>query len=192
MTIYDLVFLAVFLTAVIAIVGVIVAAIRGQRRRALGGLRALGMFLTGYLVIVVVVSLTSPQRVLRLNEPQCWDDWCISVDRVEQTPADAGIAYVVSLRLFSRARGRTQRENGVSVYLLDDRGGRYEPQYDPQAVPFNVALAPGEAVTARRRFTVPADVFHPGLVVAHGRFPGMFIIADGQSLLHKPSVVRFP
>ncbi len=33
---------------------------------------------------------------------------------------------------------------------------------------------------------------HPGLVIAHRRFPGIFIIGDDQSLFHKPSVIQFP
>jgi hypothetical protein len=36
---------------------------------------------------------------------------------------------------------------------------------------------------------VPATAARPGLVVAHGSFPGMFIIGDAGSLFHKPTVV---
>ena len=191
MTIFDLLFIATFFAAVIMLVAMAVAGVRGRRPRALRVLRALVVFIAAYLVVVVVVSLASPARVFQLREPQCSDDWCISVDYVQQTVAGAGVSYTTTLRLFSRARRRAQRENGVSVYLLDDRGRRYEPTDDPKAVPLNVLLNPGESVLVTRRFILPADAHNPGLVVSHGRFPGIVIIGDGESLFHKPSIVRF-
>ena len=191
MTIFDLTFIGVFFATVITLVVAAVAAIR-RRRRARGLLRGLGVFLAVYLGVVVAVSLLSPRRIVRLGEAQCSDDWCLTVDHVDRTPAGPEILYTVTIRLFSRARGRAQRENGVRVYVLDDRGRRHGAQEDPRAVPFNVLLQPGDSVIAVRRFLVPADARNPGLVVARGRFPGLFIIGDEQSLFHKPSVVRFP
>ena len=148
--------------------------------------------LAAYLVTVAAASLTTPQRLIQMREAQCFDDWCIAVDRAVPTAAGRDVEYTVTLRVFSRARRRTQRENGVSVYVLDDRGRRYEPRDDPRAVPLDVQLRAGESVTTTRSFVLPADAENPGLVVAHARFPGMFIIGDNESLFHKPSVVRFP
>ena len=39
----------------------------------------------------------------------------------------------------------------------------------------------------RRRFRLPRWI---GLVVVHGGGPGRFIIGDGESLLHKRTVIR--
>jgi hypothetical protein len=192
MTTFDVIFIIAFLATVVLLMATVVATIGGRLRRALGRLLGLGVFVTVYLAVVIVVSLTSPQRLFAVNEPQCFDDWCISVDHVGQTPARARVSYAVTLRLFSRARSRAQRERGVNVYLLDDRGQRYEPRADPQAISLNARLDPGESLIATRRFTVPADIHNPGLVIAHKRFPGMFIIGDDQSLFHKPLVIRFP
>jgi len=192
MTIFDLIFIAVFFTTVIMLAVAAVAAIAGRRRRAIGALRSLSVLLAAYLVTVVAASFTTPQRLIRMREAQCFDDWCIAVDRAEGSPESENVVYAVTLRVFSRARRRVQRENGVAVYVLDDRGRRYTPRDDPRAVPLNVRLRPGESVTTTRTFVLPADTENPGLVVAHGRFPGMFIIGDDQSLFHKPTVVRFP
>jgi len=192
MTIFDVIFIAAFLATVVLLMSTVVAAIGGRRRSVLSRLLGLGVFVTVYLAVIVVASLRSPQRLFALNEPQCFDDWCVSVDDLEQMPAGTEVSYAVTLRLFSRARRRAQRENGVSVYLLDDRGRRYEPQADPHAIPLNARLDPGEALIAIMRFIVPADIHNPDLVIAHRRFPGMFIIGDDQSLFHKPSVIRLP
>lgn len=192
MTVFDLIFIGVFFTTLILLMAAAVAAMRGHGRVALGLLGGLGVCIAAYLVVVGVTSLVSPRRMIALNEPQCFDDWCVAVDQVDRTPAGTNSAYTVTLRLFSRARGRAQRENGVNVYVLDDQGRRYEPQPDPQAVPFNQLLSPGESVRAIRRFLVPANAHNPGLVITHGRFPGLFIIGDEQSLFHKPSIIQFP
>jgi hypothetical protein len=190
LTLFDLIFIGVFLTTVTILLATAVAAVRGNHQRAL--LRGLGGLIGVYLAVVIAVSIVSPRRSIPLKEPQCFDDWRVSVDRVDRTAAGMDVSYAVTLGLSSRARARAQRENGVSVYVVDDQGRRFEPREDPQDVPFNVLLHPGESVNATRRFLLPADARGPGLVIAHERFPGIFIIGDDQSLFHKPSVIRFP
>lgn len=192
MTLFDLIFIGVFLVTVTILLATAVAAVRENRQRALGLLRGLGGLIGVYLAVVIAVSIASPRRLIPMKEPRCFDDWCVSVDRVDRTPAGTEVSYAVTLRLSSRARARAQRESGVSVHVLDDRGRRFEPREDPQDVPFNVLLHPGESVDATRRFLLPADVQGPGLVITHERFPGILIIGDDQSLFHKPSVTRFP
>jgi hypothetical protein len=189
MTLYDLIFVAVFFATLGLVVAAATSAIRGKGRQAVRTLRGLGIFLAGYMVVVAIVSLTSPQQVVRLNQPQCFDDWCISVAHVEQTTLGAEVSYAVTLRLSSRALRRPQRESAVSVYVLDERGRRYDPADAPGAVPLDVLLEPGESRSTTRIFTLPTDARRPGLVVAHGWFPGLFIVGDGQSLFHKPIVV---
>lgn len=192
MTLFDLLFAVVFLASVLALLAAGVAAARSRRRRALGILGGWAAGFGIYLAAVIAVSLASPRRVVPLREPQCFDDWCISVDRVEASPEDAEVLYTVDLLLHSRARGRAQREKGVRVYVLDGLGRRFEAEPDPGAVPLDLLLGPGESAVATRRFRLPADAPTPGLVVAHGRFPGLFIAGDDQSLFHAPSVVQFP
>jgi hypothetical protein len=192
MTIFDLAFLVVALGTVAALAMSVLAALGGRHRRAARILGGLAVFLAAYLGLVVVVSLASPPRVLEMKEPQCSDDWCIAVDHVEQSSTGASRSYVVTLRVFSRARGRPQRERGVGVVLVDGQGRRFLPVDDPPAVPLDVRLAPGESVLATRRFTLPPDAHDLGLVVTRPRFPGVFIVADAQSLLHEPTVVRLP
>jgi hypothetical protein len=77
------------------------------------------------------------------------------------------------------------------VYVVDGRGDRFQAMADVSASPFNVLLGPGESVTTTRVFALPADVRDAGLVLEHGGSgPGLFIIGDDLSLLHKRTVVR--
>jgi len=191
MTIFDLVFVVVFLATVVMLVAAAVAAARRRRASATATLRKLGVFVGVYLGVVILVSLVTPRRVLSVGDDQCWDDWCIAVAKVRRTVTGNAVSYEVTLRVSSRARRRPQRERGVQVYLMDDRGRSYDPLPDQSAVPFSILLQPTEAVDVTRRFELPLDAHAPVLVVSHGGgFPGIVIIGDSESLFHKGTVVR--
>jgi len=191
MSIFDLLFIAVFLATVATLLWTAILAISGQGAAALALLRGYGICAGAYLGIVAVTSVFWPRTVLRVGDPRCFDDWCITVEKASRQPAGGGVSYTVTLRLSSTARRVFQRENGVVVYLADDRGRRYDPIPNRWEVPINVRLGPQESVTATRVFQAPADAHELGLVIAHeGGFPiGWFIIGD-ETWFHKPTIVR--
>jgi hypothetical protein len=191
MSIFDLLFIGAFVAtlAMTAMAGI--ALVRRRRAQAVTGLRRLGLFLGGYLGIVIAVSLASPRRVVPMGEDQCFDDWCIAVVKARHLSKNDSQTCEVTLRVSSRARRVTQRERDVRVYLLDGRGTRYDPIADPAADRFDIPLKPQEAANATRSFELPADARDLFLVVSHeGWFPSAFIIGDSESLFHKPTVVR--
>lgn len=193
MTIFDLAFGLLFLTGLGTLLVAGYHALRGRGTRAGGLLRRCGLTAGLYLATVAGVSLATPRHVVPLGEPQCSDDWCLSVvgSRREVTPQ--GPRLVVEFQLSSRARGVAQRERFVRVYVKDTMGVRYAPVPQTGEVPFDTLLEPGARVPASRVFILPAGVAIEGLVVARegaGRFPGCCIIGDEGSLLHKATTVR--
>jgi hypothetical protein len=194
-TIFDFLFIAVVFASLATLLTAAIAAIRGHRAHALAILRKFAVCAIAYLSIVVVVALFSPQRVLNIGEPWCFDDWCLSVENVSRTPVPPLVSYNVSLRIFSQARRVSQRAKGAWICVIDQRGNRYAPEPDPSAVPLDVLLQPGESVTTSRLFKLPADAAGLGLITSHGGpacFPGCFIIGDSASLFHKRTFVRLP
>lgn len=191
MTLFDLLFLAVFFATLAMLVLAGLTALRRRRSQSVAILRRLGIFAGFYLAIVILVSLVSPRRVLNVGDDRCWDDWCMAVSDVRKTSADTGSRYIVTIRISSRARRAPQRGRGTHVYLMDDQGRRYDPIPDPAAIPFDILLQPREVVTTTRVFELPAEAQDPVLVATHGGgFPGWFIIGDSASLFHKRIVVR--
>jgi len=190
LSIFDLLFILVVLTSAATLLVALTAALRGHFNRAGKILRNWAICAAAYIAIAFLVSFLLPRRVLNLHDLQCSDDWCIAVENVTRTPAAPEISVHIELRLSSRARRVSQRENGIIVYLTDDRGRRYHPAPDPSAIPFNVLLEPGQSVIASRSFKVPGDAVSLNLVVTHeGGFPiGRFII--GRSPFDKSTVVR--
>jgi hypothetical protein len=192
MTIFDLLFLALVLATLITLLTSLVTALRGRGARALRILRNLGIAAAIYLVIVAAVGLFSTERVLRVGDPWCFDDWCLSVENVSHAPAPPFVAYTVSLRLFSQAKGISQRAKNAWIYIIDEHGNRYAPDPDPTATPLDVLLGPGQSVTTTRIFRLPAGSGGLGLITGHGGpvNPGKLVIGDESSLLHKPTYVR--
>jgi hypothetical protein len=193
MTLFDLIFILVFLASAVTLLTAAFAAVRGRGAKALRIVRTYLICLAVYMGIVATVAVATPQRIVHLGESRCFDDWCITVEHADHKPAPAGILYVVTLEVSSRAKRVAQRDNGVNVYLTDALGRRFDPAPAPSAIPLNVLLHPGEAVETERTFTVPNDARDVGLVVGHDGpcFPGCFIIGD-QSLVHKSPIVPLP
>jgi hypothetical protein len=191
MSIFDLLFIVVFLASLLTLLTASVLALRKQGSRALRTLRNFAICFAIYVTIVCVVALTTPQRVYAVGEDRCFDDWCIAVEDSVRAPAPGGILYTVTLRLSSHAGRASQREKGVRVYLTDALGRRFDPNPDPSATPFDVLLAPGQTVQSKRAFLVPPDAHDVGLALSH-EGPGWLIIGDDGNPLHKHAVMRLP
>jgi len=190
MTVFDLLFIALFLTSVATLLWAAVLVLGGRGARALRIFRAWAIGAAIYLGVVALTSIFWPRRVLSVGQPECFDDWCIGVDSFARTPGQGTITYVVTLRLSSRARRAPQREQNVVVYLSDARGRRYNPAPAGAAAPFDVRLQPEESVAAARAFEVPADAQGLGLVITHeGDFPIGWFIIGYETWFHKPAIV---
>lgn len=191
MTIFEPLFILLFLSAVASLLLAGVAALSGQRSRALRILRRLVTSAGAYFTIVLLVALFSVPPVHRVGEPICFDDWCLTVADAKQTPAGAAQSWHVSLRISSRAKRIEQRENYAAVFLTDARGGTYRPDPATATVPLDSRVGPGESVDATRTFTLPPDATDVRLVFTHeGGFPiGALIIGENQ-LFHRTTVVQ--
>jgi hypothetical protein len=209
MSIFDLLFILVFL-ATVAVLAAALIALLLRRGRAAGRLLAgWAAFILLYLGAVAAVSLASPQRVVAMGEKRCFDDWCVAVEDVvrvselgagEQSVTANGVFYVVTLQLSNRARGRAQRASSAAIHLLDGQGrvfdlsalgqAAYEAQHGA-AAPLTTSMPVGGSFTTVQVFDLPLDAREVGLTVEHpvGFSPGWFIIGDESSLLHKPTIV---
>src|ERR1700741_1553704 len=135
MSLLELSFLLAVLVSAITLIAVVVLTFRGRRRQALTLVGVFGICVVSYLAAGVLISFAAPQRILRVGEPWCFDDWCLSVEQVNRASGPVENSYLVSLRIFSRARRVAQRANGAWIYLIDDRRHLYPPHPDPSAVP---------------------------------------------------------
>jgi len=186
MTIFDLLFLTLTSVSVVTLLAALLA-LGGDRKRAGRILRTWGICFAAYMGVVAVSSALLPRRVAQVGEALCNDDWCLTVERAEREAE----AYRVGFSIESRALRVTQREYGVSVYLTDAEGRRYDPRPSPADVPFEISIGPGQEIETTRTFDVPAGMRPVGLVVRHGSgFPIGWFIIGYETWFRKPTIVR--
>jgi hypothetical protein len=194
MTVFDLLFVLACLISAVPIAVAVISAVRGRLPRALKILRLYSICVAGYFAIAVAVAFLKPQRVISIGDPWCFDDWCLTVEKVDQTVGPSQVSYSVKLRIFSRAQRVTQRANGVWIYLIDDRGRRYSPDPAPSAMPLDALLRPLESAATLRVFHVPPEAWELGLITGHGGpYCGpmdVLIIGSGGCLFRKPTMIR--
>ena len=207
---FDLLFILMVLASAVTLLGLFALVLRRRWRLARRLLLGYASGALLYLGALVLVSTTTPERVLQLGEDRCFDDWCITVAGFTDLPAlgegpgrvrARGRFYVVELELSNQARGRSQRASSVALWLLDGQGRRHpvstvgqaawEAKHGPTAA-LTSTLALGERLGTVRVFDVPVDADALGLTVVHpvGFAPGWLIIGDDMSWLHRPTVFR--
>ena len=178
----------------IGVIGVGVSLARGERQRVRRGVAWLIGVWVVYLCVVIGVSLEQRQRVVAMGEPQCFDDMCFRVTRVEEVPGflirDGRRLLRVSVQVTNKGR-KAQSEGLVRAYLVDGQGRRWEMSPGVNGVQLTARVVGGNSVVSEPVFKVAADASGLGLVLTHGRWqPGVLVIGDSDSLLHRKTVAE--
>ncbi|HKC38211.1 MAG TPA: hypothetical protein VKC15_01575 [Gemmatimonadales bacterium] len=186
-----------FLGAVVAgaalIVLYVVARVTKREPFARITLRALlgGMGL--YVLLFLVVSLTSRTRVLAVGEEKhiceidCHLAYSVAATKSETLP-DGQVRHTVTVRVrfdeetisARRSRTATLTPNSRYVALVDAQGNQYQGSTDG----LRRALAPGESYTTAIAFDVPAEAKGLRLVLRNNDPETAFIIGHENSPLH--------
>jgi hypothetical protein len=178
----------------IGVIGVGVSRIRGERERVRRGVGWLVGVWVVYLCVLVGVSLSQPQRVVAVGEPQCFDEMCFTVSGVDELPdflnRDGRRLVRVSMRVANKGR-KMQSEGLIWAYLVDAQGRRWKESPGLNGVDLTVRVAGGGSVMSEPVFRVAANATRLRLVLTRGRRqPGVLVIGDSDSLLHKKTVME--
>jgi predicted NBD/HSP70 family sugar kinase len=210
MTLFDLLLILVVLATVVSLLTLAGALL--FRRWRIAQRLAIGLLSVWvvYLAAGTAIAVLSPQRILALGEDRCFDEMCFAVTGFQRTPAiespggttrARGVFYILDARVSSRSHGRAQREIGRQGLLVDQTGNSYEvSQEGMQALAgvegplpgLDTEVAPGQAVSTKLVFDVPADIGSPAFTLGTTIrfFPPLIILGDDEHFLHKPTIVR--
>ena len=167
----------------------------GMRRVA----RLLALYVAGYAGILVVVALALPRQTLEPRERECFDDWCAAGISAEPAAAsDAPCAFEAGTRVWtlrvgvsSVAKRVRQRALDAHALLEDGAGKEYSTCGSPLgAHALSDEIDPGESFDVVEPFVLPAGAEPAGVVISHGAFPGVLLIGDDQSFLHRRTLLR--
>src|SRR5476649_1482844 len=137
MTIFEPLFILLFLATVVTLITATVAALRGQRPRALRILRRLAIGAAFYFAVVLIVAAASVPPLHHVGETICFDDWCFGVADAKPTPAGAAKSWNVTMRISNRAGRVTMGERYVVVYLTDSQHRRFDPDPASATIPLD-------------------------------------------------------
>ena len=174
-------------------VGVAVSQWRGESQRVRRGIAWMAGVWALYLCVLAVVSMVQRQRILAIGESQCFDDMCFTVTGVEEVPGflirDGRRLIRVSVKVANRGR-KAQSEASIGAYLVDSQGRLWDESHGVNGNRLTARVSGEESVVSEPVFRVSADAKGLGLVLTHGRWqPGVLVIGDSDSWLHKKTVV---
>ncbi|HZR43860.1 MAG TPA: DUF4352 domain-containing protein [Ktedonobacteraceae bacterium] len=208
MTVGDLLFLLTVLIFLGSVFFVLYALLKHQVHLARNVSLIALLWIAGYLIAVLGVSLFTPQAVLRPHQEHCFDDMCFSVvsavtrKTLGSPPSQfttQGDYYLITVQLRNAGRGRAQKPSSTSFVLVDEQGNNYEvvskaegsigqnPAWDRQ-------LPAGTTATKVYVFDVPQTAKIRGLIVSEGGggFPLVLVLGDENSWLHQKTLMLLP
>ena len=190
------------LTAILAVLGTAATAIRliyllmrARRTQARRVLIRWGVGAAAYVMVSLGASAMRRERSIGLGERWCFDEWCISVDRVTHRNAAAGAIYTLDLQA-SNAGRRPQRALYPWMFVRDAEGRRYQPATPDWVASAEASIAPHESHRFSIDFHMPADARPLGFMTNHGSgtpcnlLPSLVFIGQGGCLFNKFDSIR--
>jgi hypothetical protein len=178
----------------LGVVGVAVSRARGERTRVRQGIAWLSGVWVVYLAVLIGVSVGQKQRIMKLGQPQCFNEMCFTVAGVEEVKGflirDGRRLMRVTVRVTNRGKS-TESDGLIRAYLLDAQGRRWEESAGVNGVGLTAEVAAGDSVISEPVFKVSGDATGLQLVFTHGwKQRGTLVIGDSDSVLHKKTVVE--
>ena len=177
----------------IGLIGLAVSLRRGERQRVRNGVVWLAGVWAVYPCVLLGVSLGQSQTVVAMGQPRCFDAMCFRVTQVEEVPGylirDGQRLLRVAVQVTNRGRA-AQSDGSIQAYLLDARGRRWSESKGVNGIGLNARVGAGQTILSEPVFKVAGDAAGLQLVFTHGwSQPGVLVIGDSDSLLHRRTVV---
>ena len=168
----------------------------------LGGIAT---WMSGYIILLFIGSFFSVERTLAFNEPKqycgfyldCHMHTSVTGARTTKTIGERsanGVFYVVTVKVFSNARGATLGLSTVDAHVVDAEDHTYTRDMQAEAQlasqpEFEKRIAPTESFEKEIVFDLPVDVKNPRLDMREGygidHAIEAVLIDDEDSILHK-------
>ena len=190
------------LAAILAVLGtaattlrMIYLLMRGRRPQARRVLARWGISALAYLMVSLSASALRPERSIGLGERWCFDEWCVSVDRVTSRSASIGTLYTLGLQTYNAGR-RPQRALYPWMFIRDADGRHYQPSTPDWATSVEASVAPHASHRFPVDFLVSANARQLGFVTNHGSgtpcnlLPALVFISQGGCLFGKFDSIR--
>ncbi len=188
--------LLLLLTAwtVVGALGITRRLLRGERETPKRHLLWIVATWTGYIALLLAVSLLQPARAFAPGEDQCFGEMCFAVVGIRTLPTfplrDDNHLLQIQIRITNSDRKRPHSEGPLRAYLRDAHGKIYLPLRGLSGNRLSSPVNPGTSVLSQPIFNVPVRASGLQLIFTHGRrLPELLSIGDPDSLLHQLAIV---
>jgi hypothetical protein len=188
--VFDLLAIAAVLALVVFVLRIAYLSLRGRLPQAGKLATRVAYCAAAYVAVSISVSAARPERSIGLGERWCFDDWCISVDRVSRQAAGADLIYTLDLQTYNAAR-RPQAALYPWMFVRDAQDRHFGPDGREWVGAVESSIPPHESLRFSVAFHVPADARQLSFVTNHGSgapctpLPSVLIIGQGGCLFHK-------
>ncbi len=191
-----LIFILTLLFSIFSAFSTIYFLLRKKRQKTKTSLFRFLTIIFCYGILLLIFSLTSQNKVLPLNQDKCFDEWCVSIIKIEKQISERQNLYVVTVRISNMGKGRAQKPDHPQIYVMDDLGNKYmenetaKSDYEKQFGSQRTITSQIDAQTSFETslvFVLPQDR-SGNIVITEGGFPTLLIIGDEGSFLHRKSM----
>ena len=204
MTMFDLLFILLFLSSVLVVIGVLVLIATRRRSAAWKTLLGAGAVWCVYLVLLAASDVMARPLIVAPSHDQCFDEMCFTVVGAQTAPtpmakSDGHKTLIITVRVRSQSLGRVQSEGGIRARLYDhgqyfaistQAQSAYELEHGKSPL-LTQRLTPGESIQSVLVFDVPPNIARLSLTLDHGFTPGYFIIGESP-FFHGPDLLTLP
>lgn len=119
-----LIFLATIFTIVILIIRIIIKAVKHKSIST--SIRLLATVFLTYGVLWTIFYFISGSKAIALGTDICFDDWCVTVTKIEQQSAIGnekakGQFIILHIKMSNQAKGIAQKPSEPRVHINDDQ-----------------------------------------------------------------------
>ena len=162
-----LILLGLVLWTALGLTGLALARARRERRRFRRGVITLGAVWLVYLLLLVSVSLRQSTRIYgpgqSLGPERCFSTLCFAVIGAEEPEGflvrgqERERLLRVIVRVTNRDRGHTASEEGLTAYVVDAQGMRWEPLRGLEGVRLTTPVTAGASILSEPVFQIAKD-----------------------------------
>ncbi|HTM04851.1 MAG TPA: hypothetical protein VL173_15175 [Vicinamibacterales bacterium] len=192
---FDLLAMGSVAATAIAILRVAYLFVRGRWPQGQRTLKHWGIGAAAYCTLAILIGAARPERSIGLGQRWCFDDWCVSVDRVSRRSAATDTLVTLDLEAYNNG-GRTQRALYPWMFLRDDQGHRFEPDGTAWIADAEAPVAPHESSRFSVTFHVPMAARELDFVTGHGSgkpcrmVAALLLAGDSRCLFNKYDSIR--
>lgn len=150
-------------------------------------LRAAGLLVVGYLLLLGLFSLFSRTEKLSVGRKQCFDGLCATVIRAVLEDSQV----VATVQFENDSKYPTLKPVGVSVMVVDAKRHYLLPAHE-SGEPLVDPIEAGFPVTKGYRFYLPQDSREPNVEVSTGEWYTQLLIGNPNSPFHARPVTPVP